>query len=85
MTAFFREGLPTKGPSFYIFVQGGTDSWDSDIKFQKDPALSPVLRGINITFLRKKDLLVHLWAQVVQGLYCLHLGNPKMKINIKRY
>lgn len=54
MTAFFREGLPTKGPSFYIFVQGGTDSWDSDIKFQKDPALSPVLRGINITFFEKE-------------------------------
>jgi len=82
MTAFFKEGLPIKGPPFYIFVQGSTDSWDSDLKFQKEPALSLVLRGTHISFLRKKDLLVHLWAQVVQELYCLRLGNPKTKIII---
>lgn len=44
MIAFFRERLLIKGPSFHSFVRGGTDSLDSDKKFQKEPALSLVLR-----------------------------------------
>lgn len=44
MIAFFRERLLIKGPSLYSFVQGGTDSLNSDKKFQKEPALSLALR-----------------------------------------